>query len=80
MTRQEFMALLVENDIDCGLVSFDNAVKDGYGIRRNHFRWETLFRERGCEYDVLGFPSESDALAHLAEELVLLKRRSKDAL
>lgn len=39
---------------------------------QNYFRWETLVRERGQEYDVRGFPSESDALKSLSEELLRL--------
>lgn len=78
MTRKEFISFLEENSIDCSIVSFDNTTKDGYIIRKNYYRWETLFRERGCEYNVIGFPSESDALSHLAEELLLLKTRVKD--
>ena len=31
--------------------------------------WETFVRERGQEYDILGHPSESDALKNLFTEL-----------
>lgn len=75
MTRQELLSLLEENGIDASAVSFDDDVKDGWGIRKNHSRWEVYFRERGRESDVRGFPSESDALACLLHELISLKNR-----
>ncbi len=51
------------------MVTFDSFVAEGYCLRKNHFRWETLFRERDTEYDLMGFPSESDALEYLLKEL-----------
>lgn len=73
MTRDEFLKLLKENNIDESAVVFDDPIKDGYCIRKNHFRWEIFFRERGKEYNLTGYPSESDALAALFEKLVQLK-------
>lgn len=73
MTKNEFLVLLKENNIDENIVVFDDLIKDGYCIRKNYHRWEILFRERGKEYDLIGFPSESDALTALFERLVKLK-------
>ena len=47
MNRNEFIALLKENGIPQGIVSFDSSTNDGYNIRKNKLRWETFTRERG---------------------------------
>lgn len=69
MTKTEFLELLKSRTIDEHLVVFDDAMQDGYCIRKNHSRWEMFFRERGKEYEVIGFPSESDALMQLYKKL-----------
>lgn len=69
MTKNDFSSLLKQYNIDSNLVVFDDSVKEGYCIRKNHFRWEVFFRERGKEYDCVGFPSESDALHYLFNKL-----------
>ena len=70
MNRNEFIACLKENGIPPEIVSFDSSTHEGYNIRKNHFRWEIFIRERGSEYNCIGFPSESDALQHMLEELI----------
>lgn len=72
MTKDEFVEILKQNQIDPNIVSFNDDTREGYCIRKNHFRWETLVRERGKEYDVLGYPSESDALTKMCCEIVRL--------
>lgn len=72
MNREKFMSLLQGNEIDPNIVSFDSSVDDGYNIRKNRIRWETFVRERGREYNCIGFPSESDALEYMLEKLIEL--------
>ena len=72
MNKNEFIARLQENGIPPEIVSFDSSTNDGYNIRRNKLRWEMFTRERGKEYDCIGFPSESDALQHMLGELVAI--------
>lgn len=69
MTRTEFIELLKEHNINEKLVIWDDFVEDGYCVRRNYYRWEVFFRERGKEYDCIGFPSESNALEYLFDKL-----------
>ena len=69
MTRVQFLELLKKYNINEKLVVFDDTTKEGYCVRKNHFRWEVFFRERGKEYDCVGFPSESNALQHLSDKL-----------
>ena len=69
MTRMEFLLLLKKHNINENIVVFDDSIKEGYCVRKNYFRWEVLFRERGNEYDCIGFPSESDALQYLFDKL-----------
>lgn len=70
MNRDEFLTLLDQHGIDRKIVTFDSFVAEGYCLRKNYFRWETLFRERDTEYDLMGFPSESDALTSLLEHII----------
>lgn len=74
MTKPEFLELLKENNVDRSLVVFDDPIREGFCIRKNHFRWELFYRERGKEYDCMGFPSESDALQYLLNKLMDLCR------
>ena len=72
MNRNEFISRLKENGISPEIVSFDSNINDGYNIRKNKLCWETFIRERGKEYDCIGFPSENDALQHMFDELVAI--------
>lgn len=69
MTKANFLELLKSHNMNESLVLFDDSVKDGYCVRKNHLRWEVCFRERGIEYECIGFPSESDALQYLWDRL-----------
>ena len=70
MTYNEFVDLLRENNVDTNIVHFENSVADGYYVLKNYHRWEVFYRERGNEYNCMGFPSESDALLYLSERLI----------
>ena len=69
MTKKDFIELLRKNNISENLVVFDDAIKEGYCVRKNHYRWEVFFRERGKEYNCMSFSSESDALQYLFDKL-----------
>lgn len=77
MEKEAFLELLHRLEIDERIVVLDDSLRDGYCIRRNGHRWEVLVRERGMEYDVMGFPSQSDAFQYLAEKLTKLRQWSK---
>ena len=70
MTQSEFIKMLKKNNIATGFVHFENSVADGYYILINYQRWEVFFRERGKDYDCIGFPCESDALEYLLNKLI----------
>lgn len=70
MTYVEFVDLLKENKIDTSIVHFENSAADGYYVLKNYHRWEAFYRERGKDYDCIGFPSESDALEYLLKKLL----------
>ena len=70
MTRTEFLELCNKQNILPDLVHFENSVIDGYYVLKNYHRWEVFYRERGKDYDRIGFPSESDALIYLLERLI----------
>ncbi len=69
MTKADFLELLKKHNINENLVVFDDTVKEGYCVRKKHFGWEVFFRERGKEYDCVGFPSENNALQYLFDKL-----------
>ena len=69
MTYNEFVDLLRENNVDTNMVHFENSVADGYYVLKNYHRWEVFYRERGKDYDCVGFPSENDALEYLLRKL-----------
>lgn len=69
MTKTEFLELCKSNNTSTNLIHFENSVADGYYILQNHHRFEVFYRERGKDYDCVGFPSESDALIYLSERL-----------
>lgn len=69
MTRTEFLELCNTNDISTNLIHFENSVADGYYVLKNYHRWEVFYRERGKDYDCVGFSSESDALEYLLGKL-----------
>ena len=69
MTKAEFLKHIKKYNINEKLVVFDDAIKEGYCVRKNYFRWEVFFRKRGKEYDCVCFPSESNALQYLFDKL-----------
>ena len=70
MTKEEFFKVIESKSISSNLVHFENSVADGYYVLKNYHRWEVFYRERGKDYDCIGFPSESDALEYLLKKLV----------
>lgn len=77
MTKTEFLEHLKKHNIHVNLVVFDDPVRDGYCVRKNHSHWEVFFRERGKEYDCIGFPSESNALQYLFDKLYSIYGKPK---
>ena len=69
MTKAELLEFLTQNGITTA-VYFENAAADGYFVLKNKFSWEVSLRERGVELDCMGFPTEEDALAYLAQKLL----------
>ena len=76
MTRVDFLRLLEQNHINTELLSFDLDLRDGYCVRKNRLCWEVFVKERGGEYDLMGFPSESNALQYLFNELLSIYGKS----
>ncbi len=70
MTKEEFFKVIESKSVSPNLVHFENSVADGYYMLKNYHRWEVFYRERGKDYDCVGFPSESDALLYLSERLI----------
>ena len=69
MTRIEFLELCESKNIATNLIYFESSVADGYYVLKNYHRWEVFYRERGKDYDCVGFPSENDALEYLLRKL-----------
>ena len=69
MTKEEFFKVIESKSVSSNLVHFENSVADGYYVLKSYHRWEVFYRERGKDYDSVGFPSESNALEYLLEKL-----------
>ena len=69
MTKTKFLEQCKNSNAPTELIHFENSVADGYYVLKNCHRWEVFFRERGKDYDCVGFPSESDALEYLLRKL-----------
>lgn len=70
MTKEQFFRILKANNISLDLVCFDDNIKDDvFCINHNYTYWEAFYRERGKEYDVKKFATESEALEYLLERL-----------
>ena len=70
MTRTGFLELCESKNISTNLIHFENSVAEGYYVLKNYHRWEVFYRERGKDYECIGFPSESDAFFYLADKLI----------
>lgn len=70
MTKDEFFHALTVYGFDTENVLIDDPTMDGYGIRKVYWRWEIFYRERGVEYFTRGYPSESDALTALLDDIL----------
>ena len=70
MDKRSVIDLIHSLNVSEDILVLDGSLRDGYSVRRTGHRWEVLVRERGTESDVMGFPSEEDALRYLAEMLM----------
>ena len=76
MTKSEFRNRLKQEGIPESVVDIDNKrIEDMHSLRFDGLRWLTFRRERGQEYEVMGYPSESDALDALFQRLLSLYGR-----
>jgi len=75
MTKTELLNKLNKENIPTNIVNFDDPIKDGLCLRKVYYRWEVFYRERGQEYNGIGFPSESDALQYMYEKLLSLYKK-----
>ncbi len=70
MDKSDFLMRLKQEGISENLVDIDNKmIEDRYSLRYDGVRWLTFRRERGQEYEVMGYPSENDALDALFQRL-----------
>lgn len=69
MTKEEFLSVLAKNNIEVKVHFDDSAMSDCFCLRKNHLRYETIYCERGKEYEVIGHPSESYALIFLCNRI-----------
>ncbi len=75
MTKTELLNKLNKENIPTNIVIFDDPIKGGLCLRKVYYRWEVFYRERGQEYNCIGFPSESDALQYMYEKLLSLYKK-----
>ena len=72
MNRSEFLSKLADHKINAeGLVCFnDNFSDDIFVVNQNYYRWEVFYRERGEQFELKIFDSESDALDYLFSHIL----------
>ena len=72
MDRSEFFSRLAEHKmITDGIVCFnDNFSDDIFVVNQNYNKWEVFYRERGVQFELKIFNSESDALNYLLNHLI----------
>lgn len=76
MNKSDFLMRLKQEGISKNLVDIDNKmIEDRYSLRYDGLRWLIFRRERGQEYEVMGYPSENDALEALFQWLLSLYGR-----
>lgn len=75
MTKAELIDKLNKENIPTDIVNFNDPIKDGLCIRKVYYRWEVFFRERGKDYNAIGFSNESDALQYIYEKLLSLYKK-----
>ena len=69
MDRKEFVSLLIQKEISPEMISFDNCIDEGYCVRKKGYYWVVSIWERGTEYNLHAFDSESEALQYLYKKL-----------
>ena len=76
MEKRDFLQRLKQEGISESVVDINNEkIEDMHSLRFDGLRWLTFRRERGQEYEVMGYPCESDALDALFQRLLSLYGR-----
>ena len=70
MDRNEFWEYLRQNQIDPEMVSFDNSIAEGDIIQKKGPYWVISYKERGIEFNLHAFLTESEALEYELNRLV----------
>lgn len=78
MTKDVFFDQLKKYSINLDLVAINNQTAEGYCIRKTYSGWEVFVRERGKEYDIRLFSTESEAFSYMLNELLALYKSTSD--
>jgi hypothetical protein len=79
MTRSEFISALDKEHIPLDDICFDWEYRDGViCIRENYGTWEVFIRDRGQEFGMHKYSSESDALEYLYHCVSGIRRNPKE--
>lgn len=73
MDKNIFIQLLNKHDIDPNIVCFNNTSKDDvFCVMDNYNTIDVFYRERGREFDVQKFSTQSEALEYLLKKVLTI--------
>lgn len=69
MTRQEFLEEVRKEGINPRTFDLDNVKHECYVLNSDYYDYRVYYSERGSEYNIRHFVTESEALEYLLEKL-----------
>ena len=73
MNKNEFVEILIKYNIDPNIVCFNDKIKDDvFCFMDNYNAVDVFYRERGREFDLQKFSTQSDALEYLSNKILVM--------
>lgn len=71
MDKQQFMSLLIQHNINPEVVCFNDNIKDDvFCVMDNYKTVDVFYRERGREFELQRFKTQSEALEYLLMKIL----------
>lgn len=73
MNINEFIEILIKYNIDPNIVCFNDKIKDDvFCVMDNYNSVDVFYRERGREFELKNFSTQSDALEYLSNKILVM--------
>ena len=73
MNKNEFVEILIKYNIDPNIVCFNDKIKDDvFCVMDNYNAVDVFYRERGREFGLQKFSTQSDALEYLSNKILVM--------